>query len=143
MCSPDAPFANRNFVSRRPFTVKPTTRRVPMAEEHPDSGLLERFLRGDLAPAERRQVVRHLLTGCPQCVEVTRPLFALGDPPQEAAEERGPRALHPASYAAVFERVLATGRRRETALAAEREEAPRDAARLLRLPAAKRLAAVL
>src|SRR5215208_160782 len=111
-------------------------------EEHPDPGLLARFLRGDLTSAERRGVVRHLLTGCPRCTEVTRPLFALADdPPREEVTELPPRVLHPASYAAVFERVLATGRRREAALAAEREEAPCTCARLLRLPPGKRLAA--
>lgn len=36
---------------------------------------LERFLRGELAPAQNRAVVRHLLTGCPECLKVTRPCF--------------------------------------------------------------------
>jgi hypothetical protein len=38
---------------------------------HPDTTLLESFLRGALSAAECRTVVRHLLTGCPRCVKVT------------------------------------------------------------------------
>jgi len=38
---------------------------------HPDTALLEGFLRGELTAAETRTVVRHLLTGCPHCVKVT------------------------------------------------------------------------
>ena len=38
---------------------------------HPREDLLLRFLRGETTPAENCQVVRHLLTGCPQCVGVT------------------------------------------------------------------------
>lgn len=47
--------------------------------EHPDTQLLERFMRAELKSAERKAIVRHLLTGCPQCVAVTRRLWALGD----------------------------------------------------------------
>ncbi|HSF43944.1 MAG TPA: hypothetical protein VLT87_29400 [Thermoanaerobaculia bacterium] len=50
-----------------------------MAEQHPDSRLLECFLRNELQGAERRVVVRHLLTGCPQCVAVTRRVWSLAD----------------------------------------------------------------
>jgi len=38
-------------------------------------------MRNDVDGAERRQVVRHLLAGCPDCVEVTRQLWNLGDFP--------------------------------------------------------------
>ena len=41
---------------------------------------LERFLRGELGRAEARRVVRHLLTSCPECVAVVRPLW--GDSPR-------------------------------------------------------------
>ncbi|HEX7185233.1 MAG TPA: hypothetical protein VF756_25640 [Thermoanaerobaculia bacterium] len=47
--------------------------------QHPDPQLLERFMRAELKSAERKAIVRHLLTGCPRCVEVTRRLWALGD----------------------------------------------------------------
>lgn len=74
-----------------------------MADQHPDSQLLERFLRNELQGEERRIVVRHLLTGCPQCVAVTRRVWSLAD-------GRGPD---------LFERALrpGTAREREAALA--------------------------
>jgi hypothetical protein len=40
---------------------------------------LQRFMAGDLAPAEVRKVVRHLLTGCPACVRETHGLWDLGN----------------------------------------------------------------
>jgi hypothetical protein len=42
---------------------------------HLEPGELERFLRGELGRAETRRVVRHLLTRCPQCAAVVRPLW--------------------------------------------------------------------
>lgn len=75
-----------------------------MAEQqHPDAQILERFLRSELEGEERRIVVRHLLTGCPQCVAVTRRVWSLAD-------GRGPD---------LFERALRAGsvRDREAALA--------------------------
>lgn len=74
-----------------------------MAEQHPDSQLLERFLRCELEGEERRIVVRHLLTGCPQCVAVTRRVWSLAD-------GRGPD---------LFERALRAGSARERPDAAE------------------------
>lgn len=68
-----------------------------MAEQHPDSQLLERFLRSELEGEERRVVVRHLLTGCPQCVAVTRRVWSLAD-------GRGPD---------LFERALRAGSARD------------------------------
>jgi hypothetical protein len=49
--------------------------------EHPEPGLLVRFLRGDLPGPECRRVVRHLLTGCAKCLEVTDPVWAFADRP--------------------------------------------------------------
>ncbi|HVS00909.1 MAG TPA: hypothetical protein VMW27_30090, partial [Thermoanaerobaculia bacterium] len=46
-------------------------------EGHPKQDTLLRFLRGEASGAERRSVVRHLLTGCPECVAVTRPVWEL------------------------------------------------------------------
>ena len=43
---------------------------------HLERAELERFLRGELGRAETRRVVRHLLTSCPVCVAVARPLWA-------------------------------------------------------------------
>jgi hypothetical protein len=118
-------------------------------EEHPDRERLERFLGDELPADERRAVVRHLLTGCPQCTAVTRRLWSLTDGPEgahdslgsagSAADGRAASVLHPASYSGLFERVAARGRKRERALAAERAEAPRLTEHLLRAPAARRL----
>ena len=48
--------------------------------EHPTPALLLRFLRGEPNLAERRDIVRHLLTGCPECLAVTRPVWKLAEP---------------------------------------------------------------
>ena len=77
-----------------------------MAEQHHDSRLLECFLRNELQGAERRVVVRHLLTGCPQCVAVTRRVWSLAD-------GRGPD---------LFERILRTGTAREREAGRVRQE---------------------
>lgn len=44
---------------------------VAAREDHPSQIHLERFMRCELPPAESSAVVRHLLTGCPQCRRVT------------------------------------------------------------------------
>ena len=46
---------------------------------HPPAEDLRRFMRGELKRSEARGLVRHLLTGCPQCLEVTRRLWDLGE----------------------------------------------------------------
>jgi hypothetical protein len=45
---------------------------------HPGRHDLERFMQGRLSREEARNVVRHLLTRCPQCLQVTRQLWRLG-----------------------------------------------------------------
>jgi hypothetical protein len=47
----------------------------PPQMAHPDSRLLERFLRGESTRRENMLVVRHLLTGCRQCRENLLPLW--------------------------------------------------------------------
>lgn len=51
-------------------------------EDHPETGLLERFMRNEVDGPERRRVVRHLLAGCAACGEVTRRLWELGEAPR-------------------------------------------------------------
>ncbi|HYO11736.1 MAG TPA: hypothetical protein VE685_00900 [Thermoanaerobaculia bacterium] len=46
---------------------------------HPSSATLLRFLRKEATRAECRAVVRHLLTGCPECVAVTRTVWRFAD----------------------------------------------------------------
>jgi hypothetical protein len=38
---------------------------------HPAEDLLSRLMRGEATRAEAREIVRHLLTGCPKCRELT------------------------------------------------------------------------
>lgn len=46
-----------------------------MKDYHPSPDLLKRFVCSTLDPGECRRIVRHLLTGCPTCQEVTRELL--------------------------------------------------------------------
>jgi len=46
-----------------------------MRDEHLTPDLLRSFLRGEASKAENREVVRHLLAGCPECLAVARPLW--------------------------------------------------------------------
>lgn len=50
-------------------------------ENHPSQADLKRFMRGELPRPEVRAIVRHLMAGCPECLEVTRRLFELGERP--------------------------------------------------------------
>ena len=67
-----------------------TAARLPVGEgagrqTHPDPEQLERYMHGEASREEARAIVRHLLTGCPDCVAVTRSLWGLA--------ERRPRAV--------------------------------------------------
>jgi hypothetical protein len=53
---------------------------------HPAEADLVRFMRGEISPTKALPIVRHLLTGCARCSEVTRKLWGFGD---EASERRG------------------------------------------------------
>ena len=61
------------------------TQRVVVAKRaHVAEHELESFARGELGCAERRQVVRHLLAGCPQCQAIGREIWGLGAHPRKA-----------------------------------------------------------
>lgn len=49
-----------------------------MKSQHPTEGQLSDLLRGDMPKDEVRAIVRHLLTGCSECLRVTRKLWNLG-----------------------------------------------------------------
>jgi hypothetical protein len=61
---------------RRYNERQPTLSQDP---SHPGQDCLERFFRSELSRAERRTVVRHLLTGCPTCLQMTHRLWSLGE----------------------------------------------------------------
>ena len=48
---------------------------------HPEPTRLGSFVRGELSREDNRAVVRHLLTGCPACSGVLRPLLGQADLP--------------------------------------------------------------
>ena len=114
-----------------------------MSDEHPSTERLERLMRGELKPGDRRQLVRHLLAGCAKCIEVTRRLWMLGDDAVAGAEAPASRwsVLHPASYRGIFERLYERGRERQALLGQERQQAPELLAELVGLAPAERLAA--
>jgi tetratricopeptide (TPR) repeat protein len=114
--------------------------------EHPDPGILESFMRGELPAAERRGLVRHLLTGCPQCLVVTGRCWSLGTPGAAIPEipeipETPETPETPGNDTAVSEPSLAAAlRRHERRLAGEPERAPRLLAEMLEQPRGRRLA---
>lgn len=83
-----------------------------MPEDHPDSQLLELFLRGEAGRDERRGVVRHLLAGCAECLRVTRRLWSLGETGLEPAPADGAPKPPAASYGEAFSRIAERGPRR-------------------------------
>ncbi|HEX5720860.1 MAG TPA: zf-HC2 domain-containing protein [Thermoanaerobaculia bacterium] len=44
-------------------------------DSHPAPARLGSFIRGELSREENRALVRHLLTGCPDCAALLRPLL--------------------------------------------------------------------
>ena len=49
----------------------------PKSQSHPGRRQIERFVKGECTRGETRDVVRHLLLGCPKCSEAVRPLWGL------------------------------------------------------------------
>jgi hypothetical protein len=69
----------------RPSALEPSPER-----SHPRERELERFMHGELTRPEARQIVRHLLLGCPHCIQVTRRLWTLaGRTPPAVETSRG------------------------------------------------------
>ena len=52
---------------------------LPVRSHYPDEKQLERFMRLDLSRPEVIQIVRHLMTGCSCCLEVTRRFWERGE----------------------------------------------------------------
>jgi hypothetical protein len=51
--------------------------RCRVRHPHPPEDHLERFVRGELPRLAAQSLVRHLLSGCPRCVAVTRRAWKL------------------------------------------------------------------
>lgn len=111
-------------------------------EDHPNPGLLERFMRNETEGEERRRVVRHLLSGCARCVAVTRRFWSLGEERHGTGQAILPGDFHPASYGGVFERLVDGGFQREREALADRRDAPSRLTELLDLPRSAGLARV-
>ncbi|HEV7504188.1 MAG TPA: hypothetical protein VGS07_04690 [Thermoanaerobaculia bacterium] len=82
-----------------------------MADGHVERELLDRFLRAEATRQEARRVVRHLLTGCPRCLE-----SAL----QASAYSTAVGLGEPGVYEEVFQRALAFATTQEQRLAVEK-----------------------
>ncbi|HEX2254403.1 MAG TPA: hypothetical protein VHQ65_14135 [Thermoanaerobaculia bacterium] len=108
--------------------------------QHPDREALVRFMRGDLPRYEARDVVRHLLAGCPSCRSVTGAWW----PVELAAARRANKvvsfeeraAQH--DYRRMFERVGRDLAAREQVFGEERRATAGLSAELTALPAAER-----
>jgi hypothetical protein len=65
-----------------------------MPEDHPDPQILESFMRDEATRDENRVIVRHLLAGCGECLQVTRRLWSLGETRLADGPRRAAFALH-------------------------------------------------
>jgi hypothetical protein len=103
-----------------------------MPGKHPEPQILERFMRNEAGAQERRVVILHLLTGCAQCVAVTRRLWSLADAPPERVAESD------AAYGRMLDDLARRGSRRQRRARTDREAAPRRLAELRELSPAQR-----
>ena len=86
--------------------------------KHPAPELLSDFLHGRLSRRRSRQVIRHLLTSCPECTAVA------GGMPFLAPGADLSRRIRAVDYSAAFGRAERELENRQRSLAAERAEAP-------------------
>lgn len=56
--------------------------------QHPDRSQFERLVRAEVSREEGRTLIRHLVTGCPRCAAVLRPLIGMADPPRPRRRRR-------------------------------------------------------
>lgn len=111
-----------------------------MSEEHPDRGTLQRFLLGELAPADSRVVVGHLVGGCPACKEATSKLWGAATVPAVAVRpgswRSAPEITH---YDDAIGRALEMASKAYPHAEAERSQALELCDRLNRHPLPRRL----
>lgn len=89
-------------------------------------------MRNEADARERRTIILHLLTGCTQCVAVTRRLWNLGEAPLDLPGESD------AAYGRMLDDLARRGSRRQKRARTDREAAPRRLAELRELPADQR-----
>jgi len=119
--------------------------------EHPGRASLARFTRGELSREESREVVRHLLAGCPVCRAAVGSSWPQGAkagarPGGNAGNGNGDsnvisfaeRAHRATDYRDAFDRVARTLAAREESFLSERREVPALRRTLESLPAAER-----
>lgn len=102
---------------------------------HPHREALERFLLSDLPAVEMRDVLRHLLSGCPTCLEITAGCWGF-DKPDHAGTVESDLELG-AEYDQVLDRVFARIESYEAALARDRARARELFEELSRHPIAR------
>lgn len=118
-------------------------------EIHPTPEALEGFVLGHLSPMEMRDVARHLLTGCPQCQDVTTGLWEPDDEPEDActltlgesldaAEGEAVQAALEDGYDPVLDRVFQRVVAAESVVVEQRAQAEKLFEELLQVPAERR-----
>ncbi len=70
----------------RSIGSKPEPEPQAFRRSHPPAEQLKRFMHGELSRAEGLPIVRHMLSGCSECLKVTRPLWELTE---QKLERRG------------------------------------------------------
>lgn len=108
-----------------------------MIDLHPTCAELEHFMLGRLSQRESREIILHLLPGCPRCREVTSAFWEIGP----NAREVWPgceRFQYDPTVNQVYDRI----RHASAGLEVERAEAPQLLAELERLPSARWIAVI-
>lgn len=93
----------------------------PRMDKHPDLLQLSRFGRGRLSKRQSQKVVRHLMTDCEECRQLTSRMLP-PETPSRRAEEGDGRSL--GDYNRAFSQAWQTVEQRQQALAGEYVEAP-------------------
>lgn len=110
-----------------------------MADEHPNTEALERFLRGKVSKPERDEIVTHLISGCETCQEVTRAVWSQSGGLRGSTDPANRPRIHPSSYSGLCSRAREVGRLHEELLDADRHRARRLCRELIDLPGRERL----
>jgi tetratricopeptide (TPR) repeat protein len=106
-----------------------------MAGDHPTREELEKFMRADLTPMEMAIILRHLMTGCRACREITGPLWSLGEGEDGELPPADESAC--AAYDAVIDRVLRRVQEEQGQLLEAHHQAAEAYEELLRHPPAR------